>query len=195
MVLGLIDAFLPSQLAAGSQRDLPAGEALWDRSSNEEQALVLSCSPFLQRLPEFNRHTHGVQDMHRDVELVLGICANLAIIPATGLEVLQTEAVHAVAQAALLHQTEPQCLAEACRLLLASLQAAVPQIWLSMEPEAQLDRLVWIAGNTLQQVLLDRCWLPQAHVEPVPAWPLTKVRDQVIVPFAAGHSRCLAVCC
>ena len=201
MVLGLIDAFLPSQLGASSQRDLQAGEVLWDRSNNEEQALAISCSPFLQRLPDFNRCTLGVQGVHRDVELVLGICANLAATPTTALEVLQTEAVHAIAQAALLHQTEPQCLAEACRLLLASLQAAVPQIWLLTESEAQLDRLVWTAENTLHQVLLDRCWLPQAHVRPGPARLLVKQAvctgssHRVNLPAAAGHLRCLAVCC
>ena len=156
-IQGLVNAFLPLQPPSSPQPLLQAGEALWDRSASDQQALAISCSEFLNRLQAFQSRTAGLQQAHREVELVLGICANLATNVATRSDTLATGAVHQILQTSLLLHTEPQCLAEACRLALASLQASAPQQWLRPEPAALLHRLVWIAANTLYQVLLDRC--------------------------------------
>ncbi|WCJ41685.1 ARM repeat superfamily protein [Euphorbia peplus] len=139
-------------VAAGEEVWEDCGCILWDLAASRTHAELMVENLILEVLLQHLMVTESA----RIREICLGIIGNLAchVIPME--HIVSTNGLIGIIVDQLFTD-DTQCLCEACRLLTSGLQGAQCSTWAGvLQPEEVLNRIIWVAGNTLNSQLLEK---------------------------------------
>ncbi|CAM6126736.1 unnamed protein product [Calypogeia fissa] len=130
-----------------------AGCVLWDLAATESHAEFLVEHHILDVLLAFLSVPHS----DRMREICLGVFGNLACHPGPVKAMVATYGLVETIVRQLFVDNIPS-LTETCRLLSAGLHSEVTVAWVeSIKPDNVLERIMWMAVNTLDSQLLEKC--------------------------------------
>ncbi|KAL8057749.1 hypothetical protein ABFX02_04G204100 [Erythranthe guttata] len=138
--------------SAGEETWEEGGCILWDLAASEDHAQFMVQNLILEVLSA----NLAVSQSSRITEIGLGIIGNLACHEIPRKQIASTKGLVGVVVEQLLLDDVP-CLCEACRVLTLCLQGGEGVIWAeALQAEHILSRILWIAENALNPMLLEK---------------------------------------
>ncbi|KAL2634919.1 hypothetical protein R1flu_006398 [Riccia fluitans] len=149
----LPESDIPQKIVGEDDPREEAGCVLWDLAATESHANFMVENHVLEVLSTVLCTPHS----DRMREICLGIFGNLACHAGPVKAVLTVEGLIPTLVEQLFVEDTPS-LTEACRLLSAGLHSEVAVAWVTaIKPLKVLERIMWMAANTLNSQLLEKC--------------------------------------